>query len=54
MATRYRIASVPPLFAVVFMTVKGTILIYHGTILVYKNWKKTGIIMRIMKNMLRR
>ena len=48
MATRDRIAIVPPLFAVVFMTVKGTILIYHSTILVYKNWKKTGIIKGIM------
>jgi hypothetical protein len=38
---------VPPLFAVVFMTVKGTILIYHGTILGYKNRKKTGIYKRI-------
>ena len=30
------------------MTVKGTILIYHGMILGYKNRKKTGIYKRIL------
>ena len=48
MATRDRIAIAPPLFAVIIMTVKGTILIYYGMILAYKNWKKTGIIKGIM------